>query len=725
MAQNRNKLHKTAGIDSIGSPWSQRECLFVTLFLLLAVVVRIIYLFEYRARIPYWHNVTLDSQFYDLWALRVAQGKGYGPSPFYMAPLYPYFLSIFYKLLGHKLVIVYLLQASLGVLNTFLVYLITRRIFGHLAGLGSMALLILYGPLTYLETKLLTEPLAVTLSLISLLLLMTALSRPSPTRCIFVGMTIGIGAVCRPAALVFAVLIAAWLWGFGPRITSLQAVAGGRRLIVPLMLGVILPIVPVTIRNIVVGHDFAILSTNAGIVFAQGNSKYANGISTPLPGFSGSILYQQQEEMEKAAKALGRPVKPSESSAYWFRVALNDIQEQPGRFISLLGKKVIWTLHNRESPCSYNFYYEASFVPILRLLSLPFPIIFALGVIGYVWARRSSYSPGVDVVGLYVLSILLTLVMFSVSSRYRAPMVPGLAVFAGHALINAWRLLAAREYKTLLAGVLVVGVSLLPSLVRFPTPPISPEAPSNMGLSFLAIGKVDQAITELRKSIEIAPDYAVGHNNLGIALVRQGKLKEAIEHYEKAIQLIPDYPEAHYNLAEVLYRQRRFDEAIAHCRAALSIRPDYAPIHVCLANSLLLKGYLDEAIMEYRKALRLQPDVPDAQHNLKVALEAKRRMGSAGQQDTHSYDSRKQQAISHYNTANGLMRQGKFTEAILEFREAVRLKPDFGQAHNNLAVVLFFTGDYAEAWKEVDLARKYGAEPNPAFIKGLSEKMPR
>lgn len=33
-------------------------------------------------------------------------------------------------------------------------------------------------------------------------------------------------------------------------------------------------------------------------------------------------------------------------------------------------------------------------------------------------------------------------------------------------------------------------------------------------------------------------------------------------------------------------------------------------------------------------------------------------------------------------------------------------------------------GQYEEAWHEVKLARKYGAEPNPNFIRGLSEKMP-
>ena len=68
--------------------------------------------------------------------------------------------------------------------------------------------------------------------------------------------------------------------------------------------------------------------------------------------------------------------------------------------------------------------------------------------------------------------------------------------------------------------------------------------------------------------------------------------------------------------------------------------------------------------------------------------------------------------------------QGRHEEAIKHNREAIRIDPDSPQAHNNLAVELYFIGEYAEAWKEVRLAEELGAGPNPEFIEALREKVP-
>ena len=62
--------------------------------------------------------------------------------------------------------------------------------------------------------------------------------------------------------------------------------------------------------------------------------------------------------------------------------------------------------------------------------------------------------------------------------------------------------------------------------------------------------------------------------------------------------------------------------------------------------------------------------------------------------------------------------------AVREYQEALRIRPDFAEAHNNLATVYYFKGDYASAWKEVYLCRDHGGTPNPDFLRALVEKMP-
>ena len=99
----RKKKQTPVGEAKPGSSHDRlRTVLGVIVLLIAAVVIRDIYLLQYRSALPYYNTPPLDSEYYDLWAQRVASGHGYGPTPFYMAPLYPYFLALIYKLAGHR-----------------------------------------------------------------------------------------------------------------------------------------------------------------------------------------------------------------------------------------------------------------------------------------------------------------------------------------------------------------------------------------------------------------------------------------------------------------------------------------------------------------------------------------------------------------------------------------------------------------------------------------------
>ena len=150
--------------------------------------------------------------------------------------------------------------------------------------------------------------------------------------------------------------------------------------------------------------------------------------------------------------------------------------------------------------------------------------------------------------------------------------------------------------------------------------PTYAEAHNNLGNALLGSGRLDEAIAEYQKALEIEPDYAEAHNNLGNALVRRGRIDEAIAEYQKALKIKPDYAEAHYNLGNALIDRGRFDEAIAEYQKALEIRPDYAEAHNNLGSSLASSGRLDEAIAEYQQALEIKPGYQQARSSLAMAL---------------------------------------------------------------------------------------------------------
>jgi len=590
--------------------------LSVALVLVLAAVLRVAYLLEYKSRVPYYSELIVDSYYYDQWAQRVVAGKGYGPMPFYMAPLYPYVLAGIYKVFGHDVGIVYVLQMGIGLFNTYLVYVLARRFFGHGAGVAAMVVMNLYGPLVYLESKVLTETLAICLNLLGIVTFLGAIESGRARSFLISGVVLGLSIVCRPNALLTVVLFMIWVV-----VRCWRWERFWWRSFVPLVLGVVLMIAPVTVRNYVVGKDLVVLTSNGGIVFYQANNPGANGVSTALGGFSGSIMTQQAEEMEIASKALGRSVKPSESAAYWFRRGLEFVREEPGAFAKLIGKKMIWSVHNTEARCSFNIYLERRLVPVLRLLGLPFSILGGIGLYGWICARRRRI-PGESVLGIYVVSVFLSLIIFSVSSRYRVPAVPVMAVYAGFGLVHLAHIVRTLDVRGMvLPAVCLLGTHLI-SLIPYPAPVLAGIDYNNLAYSYRRANRLKEAEIYYRGAIRLNPELAWAHSGLAYTLAKRGRTREAIKEYTEAVRLSPGDADTHFNLG-------------------------------CLFGEI---GALDAEIEQYREALRINPRL--------------------------------------------------------------------GEAHINLAVALYSKGDYAGAWKEVDLGKRYGVRVNPDFIKALRLKMP-
>jgi Tfp pilus assembly protein PilF len=178
--------------------------------------------------------------------------------------------------------------------------------------------------------------------------------------------------------------------------------------------------------------------------------------------------------------------------------------------------------------------------------------------------------------------------------------------------------------------------------------PNSATARSNLGSALLNKGSVDEAIVQLKRSVEIDPGYQFGHYNLAAALVQKGEPDEAIPHLRTVLKVNPNHSKAYYTLGNALSKKGQADEAIASYKRALHLQPDFPDAHTNLANLLLEKGEIDQALMHYRAALQLQPKSPGA----------------------------------HYNLAVGLVRKGDSDSAIAELRIALEIDPAYPDAES-------------------------------------------
>jgi tetratricopeptide (TPR) repeat protein len=106
----------------------------------------------------------------------------------------------------------------------------------------------------------------------------------------------------------------------------------------------------------------------------------------------------------------------------------------------------------------------------------------------------------------------------------------------------------------------------------------------------------DEASRHYYDALAVDPGFAPARANLARLLFDAGMLEEALIQLKRLAEVAPDSPEAQQGLAETLLRLGRVDEAEAVTRQARERFPDSAELAVLAARSLLRKGEVARAV---------------------------------------------------------------------------------------------------------------------------------
>ena len=91
-----------------------------------------------------------------------------------------------------------------------------------------------------------------------------------------------------------------------------------------LVAGVLAAIAPVVLRNAVVSHQFALVSSQGGLNFYIGNNESATGQYVAVPGVRANIEGQSQDTRRVAEQAAGHPLTDAQVSAHFSGLATLD-----------------------------------------------------------------------------------------------------------------------------------------------------------------------------------------------------------------------------------------------------------------------------------------------------------------------------------------------------------------------------------------------------------------
>lgn len=115
---------------------------------------------------------------------------------------------------------------------------------------------------------------------------------------------------------------------------------------------------------------------------------------------------------------------------------------------------------------------------------------------------------------------------------------------------------------------------------------------------------------EYERSIELNPGYATAHQWFGIFLAAVGRFEEAITELQRALRLDPVSLMINASLAWVYLCARRYDQAIEQWKKTLDLDPNFAHVHWGLGLGYLQKARYEQALAEMRKAVQLSHDAP-------------------------------------------------------------------------------------------------------------------
>lgn len=609
---------------------------------LFALALRLLHIWQIRLA-PFFDLKLGDAAAYDEWARRIAAGEWIGRGVFYQAPLYPYALALLYTIGAQSVAAVRVFQAVLSAASCALLADTGWRLFSRRAGIAAGVLLACYPPAIFLDT--LIQKSVFDLGLLCLLLwvisrILEREASPDRSSWLSLGAALGALSLTRENALVLGVPIAIWI---AARRVDLRA---RTRAALWFAAGLTLVLAPVAARNTIVGGELFVTTSQFGPNLYIGNNEQADGTYRSLRPFRQRPAFEQQDAIEIAERAAGRPLRAAEVSAYYTDRVLAFVRAQPGRWLSLLWRKFLLTWNTTEISDTEDQYTYAEWS-----WPLAFGDVWHLGVLAPlaaigVWISAARWRR-LFVVYLMLAAYVASVVLFYVFARYRYPIVPFLILFAAEAVTGLHAFVRSTR-PAALAGcaAVVVAAAVVSNLPLVPRYKLEAATHYNVGVGLEARGRIDEAIGEYEAAVARDRDLAPAHNDLGLLLARMGRAADAARELADAARLSPADPKLRNNLGVVLARL----------------------------------GEMEAALPQLAEAVRLDPTYDEARRNLTGATAA------AAQQ------------------AGALAQNGRLDEAARLIRAAIAAAPDRADLHNDLGIVLAQHGDVANAAAEFERA---------------------
>ncbi|MBN1897887.1 MAG: tetratricopeptide repeat protein [Spirochaetes bacterium] len=227
----------------------------------------------------------------------------------------------------------------------------------------------------------------------------------------------------------------------------------------------------------------------------------------------------------------------------------------------------------------------------------------------------------------------------------------------------------------------------------------------------------DEEYNEIKKG--------VNYYNQGVQSGKKGKFQKAIDWFKKSLEIIPHYAKAHYSLGMALFNEKSYKTAYNHLLYAVKVDPDNqemieAYFKLGLLSDDIFLGDYRQAVYFYQQYVEKEGSFKRKAERLLQSLEQVNEFVVSSAEFFQNKDYSK--AKEKLNLASGLrpndpriinnlgiidLAQDNFENSIHQFKKAIQLKNDFGDAYYNIACAYSKKGDNKEALAYFKKGLKY------------------
>jgi tetratricopeptide (TPR) repeat protein len=230
------------------------------------------------------------------------------------------------------------------------------------------------------------------------------------------------------------------------------------------------------------------------------------------------------------------------------------------------------------------------------------------------------------------------------------------------------------------------------TVVRFSLTPL-------LVVAALTSARAEDPAQQQRKAMDY---YKRGEDRL-----KAEKFEEAAGEFQKAISIYPGFVLAHYGLGQSHMALKQYDDAVKAFSASRDAFYKLASMKV--DDRMRALDTSQRMVDEYRNLTGVEGGGRTAK-GIGERLNVLRDLEQVKRFDEGNPEPPAEISLA---LAGAWFRSGKLDDAEKENKNALRARPDYGQAHNNLAVIYMMGDRIPEAQAELAAAEKAGFKLNP------------